>query len=101
MRHVEQFWKKWQQEYLLSLLEHNSNVVKQLHKLSLETPKWGDFMQVSSAGPSGNQSKGKIMNLIASSDEQVRAAFVRLPFSQYVTTFSSTFPLECKRNRCQ
>jgi hypothetical protein len=71
---VDEFWKIWKNEYLLSLRERYQNKLKLKRVESTFKPKAGDVVLIKDDLPRGSWRLGKIVNLETSRDGCVRSA---------------------------
>ena len=95
-RHLNRFWKIWQDNYLLSLRERTQHHVAHGRIQSQNTPKSGDVVLIKDNLPRGSWKLGKIQKLISSLDGQTRSAIILLPSKKTVNCpVSLLYPIEC------
>jgi hypothetical protein len=92
---LNQFWKLWRKEYLLSLRERFQSSLKHPRKQSRQSPSQGDIVLVKEDLPRGRWKSAKIVMLNRGADKRIRSAQVLLP-SQRLTTrpLSCLYPIE-------
>ncbi len=95
--HLDQFWKLWSEDYLLSLRERRQRDLKGPRVQSKFEPKEGDIVLVKELYlPRGSWKIARIENLIKSSDGLNRSAKLRLPNGKFLNrSVSFLYPLEC------
>ncbi len=93
---LTQFWKSWQNEYLLSLRERYQDQLKHPRKMSPHTPSVGDTVLIKENLPRGSWKIAKIVRLYESKDGQIRAAQLMLPTHKLLQRpLNLLYPLEC------
>ena len=92
--HLNNLWKIWRDEYLLSLRERFKNQIKTTNTLSKLYPKIGQIVHIKENLPRGAWKLGKIIKLIESEDGEIRAATL-LPTRNTVNRpINLLYPLE-------
>lgn len=95
VRQRDVYWKRWRDEYLLSLREHHQWEVKQRGRVSDVRPKVGDVVHVREDVPRGMWKLARIEELHNSTDGLVRAATLRLAQGKGLyRSVADLFPLE-------
>ena len=93
---LNEFWKIWRDQYLVSLRERMQTQLKSARKVSEEFPKVGDVIQVKDNLPRESWRIGRIVYLVNSSDGQIRSAKVQLCNKRVIgRPLNLLFPLEC------
>ena len=93
--HLNNLWKIWRDEYLLSLRERFKNQIKTTNTLSKLYPKIGQIVHIKENLPRGAWKLGKIIKLIESEDGEIRAATLLLPTRSTVNRpINLLYPLE-------
>ena len=77
--HLEQFWKIWKSDYLLSLGERSQRFRQHPRVQSQKEPEVGDIVQIKEDGSRGTWKIGRIVEFLQSNDGQERAAKIQLP----------------------
>ena len=96
-RLLELFWKIWQRDYLLSLQERSILKLKPPRIEANETPQFGDIVQLKKDLHRGSWKLAKIVELITSNDENIRAAKFLLSTKNVVNRpLNLLYPLECQ-----
>ena len=67
-KHLNQFWKLWRSEYLLSLRERPQMGLKCPHSTAAATPRVGDVVLIKEDLPRGRWKVGRICEIIQSRD---------------------------------
>ena len=93
--YVNRLWKIWSNEYLLSLRERYQLSYAKGTK-GLATPKEADIVLIKEDLPRGSWRLGKIIELIRSRDDEIRAAKVQLASKKFFSrAINQLYPLEC------
>jgi hypothetical protein len=93
---LKQYWKVWYNDYLKNLRERKQYHLQQPHNRSHDTPNIGDIVLVFNDGPRGSWQLAKIIDLIKSTDNQIRSAKIRVPSGAiWKRALSQLYPLEC------
>lgn len=93
---LNQFWKTWRDDYLLSLRERTQVNMKESRIKSNFLPSVGDVVLIKDDLPRGKWRIGKIHELIKSRDGEARSAKVLLPSQKLIgRPLNLLFPLEC------
>ena len=79
LKSLNQFWKTWRNDYLLSLRERTQVKMKESSIKSNFSPSIGDVVLIKGDLPRGKWRKGKIHELIKGRDGEARSAKVLLP----------------------
>ena len=99
IQHLDRFWRRWRDEYLLSLREQHRWEVKQNHPLKDKHPQVGDVVMLREELPRGTWKLAKIQQLHNSTDNQIRAATVQLPSGRrLIRSLADLAPLELDEN---
>ena len=102
MNVLNEFWKIWREEYLLSLRERFQTLLKKPRVQTHQNPRVGEPVLIKEDVGRGSWKMGKILELPVSKDGYIRCAKVLLPSKQ--TTFrplSVLFPLETEESASQ
>ena len=93
---LNEFWKLWKEDYLLSLRERTQTHIKTGRNCAEYSPKCGDIVLVKdSILPRGCWKFGKVISLVKSKDGLIRSAKVRMPNGGTIgRPVSLLFPLE-------
>ena len=95
-RYLNQFWKIWNKEYLLSLRERNQSMLKQSRKSIMQTPQVGDVVLIKENLPRGQWKVGRISKLIKGKDDIIQSAKVMLPSKRSLyRALKLLYPIEC------
>ena len=98
-KYLNQFWKIWNKEYLLSLRERNQSVLKQSRKSVMQIPQVGDVVLIKENLPRGQWKVGRISKLIKGKDDVIRSAKVMLPSKGSLhRALKLLYPIECPDN---
>ena len=81
---LNDFWKIWRDEYLLSLRERYQKVLKSGRIQSSYSPSVDDVVLVKENAPRGCWKLGKVTELVTSRDECIRSARVLLPSGRII-----------------
>ena len=101
-RFLESFWKTWKNDYLLSLRERSKVKLDHPRIQAKRVPKPGDVIQIKEDLPRGSWKIGKIVEMIPSSDGNIRAAKVLLPTRNIINRpMNLLYPLECENEENQ
>ena len=93
--HLNNLWKIWRDEYLLSLRERFKNQIKTTNTLSKLYPKIGQIVHIKENLPRGAWKLGKIIKLIESEDGEIRATTLLLTTRNTVNRpINLLYPLE-------
>lgn len=93
---LNEFWKIWREEYLLSLRERAQSKLRSGRVLSHFTPKVGDIVLIKDTVPRGCWKLGRIKELKVSRDKKVRSAKVQLSSGKVLgRPLNLLFPVEC------
>ena len=93
---LNQFWKSWRDDYLLSLRERTQVKMKESRSKSKFLPSLGDVVLIKDDLPRGKWRIGKLHELIISRDGEVRSAKVLLPSQKLIgRPLNLLFPIEC------
>lgn len=93
---LNQFWKIWTNDYLVSLRERYQTTLKSCRVQYPDTAGVGDVVLVKDELPRGTWKMGRIEELITSGDGQVRSARVKLPNGRVLgRALKFLFPIEC------
>ena len=93
--HLNNWWKIWHDEYLLSLRERSKNQIKTTNALSKVYPKIGQIVHLKENLPRGAWKLGKIIKLIEKENGEIRAATLLLPTRNTVNRpINLLYPLE-------
>ena len=93
-RHLNEFWRLWKQEYLLSLRERSQVLLKGTHTTASLEAKVGDVLLLKE--PRGGWKVGKICGLIPSRDQLIRSAKVTVgPCRSLKRPLNLLYPIEC------
>ena len=99
-RLLENFWKIWKDEYLLSLRERSQRNMKSLRIKSNAIPKVEAIVQIKEGLKRGSWKMGKIIELIKSNDGIIRAAKIALPTKNVINRpLNLLYPLECEEDQ--
>ena len=94
-RRLNQAWKSWRDDYLLSLREHQQYTMKQPTTAAL-SPSTGDVVLVKDDLPRGTWRLGKVVDVHTSADGEIRSATIRTPERRTLRRpVSHLFPVEC------
>ena len=77
--HLNNLWKIWRDEHLLSLKERFKNQIKTTNTLLKLYPKIGQIVHIKENLPIGAWKLGKIIKLIESEDGEIRSTTLLLP----------------------
>ena len=92
---LNEFWKYWYNDYLLSLRERYQSHLRQPRIKSGLTPKIGQIVHVKEDLPRSRWKMGRITHLIKSKDHEIRAANVLLPNGNIIKRpINLLYPLE-------
>ena len=95
-RLINQFWKAWRDDYLLSLRERTQYKLKSGRIQSHQEPNVDDIVIVKDETPRGSWKLAKIVELNVSRDGLVRSAVVKLGSGRnLVRPLCLLYPLEC------
>ena len=95
-RLVEQFWRAWREDYLLSLRERKQYKLSSGRIQSDQDPNVNDIVIVKDDTPRGSWKLAKIIQLNMSRDGLVRSAVVQLGSGRNVVRpLCLLYPLEC------
>ena len=98
-RLINQFWKAWRDDYLLSLRERTQYKLKSGRIQSHQEPNVDDIVIVKDETPHGSWKLAKIVELNVSRDGLVRSAVVKLGSGRnLVRPLCLLYPLECSDN---
>ena len=98
LKHVENFWKLWREDYLLSLRERSQTNLKGPRAYSQFSANVGDVILIKDDLPRGSWRMGRIQDLITSRDGQKRSAKSLLPSKKILgRPLSLLYPIECQR----
>src|SRR5262249_5541100 len=98
-RHLEQFWKLWKRDYLLSLRERLQNRIRQPRSCSSLTPHIGDVVLVHDNGPRGSWKLARVSALVEGTDGQIRTAKITFPSGSTTSrSLAHLYPLECEHD---
>ena len=98
-RLINQFWKAWRNDYLLSLRERTQYKLKSGRIQSHQEPNVDDIVIVKDETPRGSWKLAKIVELNVSRDGLVRSAVVKLGSGRnLVRPLCLLYPLECSDN---
>ena len=90
------FWQVWRNDYLLSLRERTQTDLKGPRCQALGKAKTGEIVLIKDNLPRGSWKLGRIVNLITSSDGEVRAATVMLKSRKTIRRpLKLLYPIEC------
>ena len=93
--HLNNLWKIWQDEHLLSLKERFKNQIKTTNTLLKLYPKIGQIVHIKENLPRGAWKLGKIIKLIESEDGEIRSTTLLLPTRNIVNKLINLlYPLE-------
>ena len=93
---LNEFWRIWREQYLVSLRERTQTHLKSGRLASESVPKVGDVVQIKDSVPRGCWKIGRITELVSSRDGQVRSAKIKLPNSNVLgRPLNLLYPLEC------
>lgn len=84
LRHLNNFWKTWEDDYLLSLRERPQRKLKEQWAQSPLSPNVGDVILIKDDLPRGMWRIGRIHELVSSRDGQIRSANVSLPTNKII-----------------
>ena len=97
LKHVDNFWKLWREDYLLSLRERSQTNLKGLRTHSQSSANVGDVILIKDDLPRGSWRMGRIQDLITSRDGQMRSAKILLPSKKILgRPLSLLYPIECQ-----
>ena len=97
--HLEQFWKIWKSDYLLSLRERSQRFRQHPRVQSQKQPNIGDIVQIKEDGSRGTWKIGRIVEFLQSNDGQERAAKIQLPTKVVLQrSIGHLYPLECEND---
>ncbi|XP_077989886.1 uncharacterized protein LOC144444347 [Glandiceps talaboti] len=95
-RYLNQFWKLWKEDYLLSLRERTRTLLTEQRIQAHTKANVGDVVLIKDNLPRGAWKLGKITYLIPSRDGEVRAAKVKLPSQKIINRpLKLLYPIEC------
>ena len=95
-RLLNQFWKMWKHDYLVSLRERFQTKLKASRIQSHDSAGVGNVVQIHDNLPRGSWKIGMIHELGESGDGQVRSARVRLPSGRMIgRALNMLHPIEC------
>lgn len=95
-KHLATFWNLWRSHYLLSLRERPRVTLRQPHTQAHSTPVIGAIVHIREDRPRGSWPLAQIVELIKSSDGEIRSAKVRTAQGTILTrSITHLFPLEC------
>ena len=96
LRHLNNFWKIWKDDYLLSLRERPQRKLKEPRSQSPFSPNVGDVILIKDDLPRGMWRIGRIHELVSSRDGQIRSAKVSLPTNRIIgRPLNQLYPVEC------
>ena len=97
LKHVDNFWKLWRDDYLLSLRERSQTNLKGPRTHSQFSANVGDVILIKDDLPRGSWRMGRIQDLIPSRDGQIRSAKILLPSMKILgRPLSLLYPIECQ-----
>ena len=95
-QHLNQFWNIWKEQYLTSLRERSQIFMKHSHIQDSKEARVGDIVQIKENTPRGTWKIGKIIELIKSQDNIIRAAKVMTRNKTILQrSLVHLYPLEC------
>ena len=95
-RRLEQFWKMWRDEYLLSLREAHRASFRQQRSLASEGPSVGDVVLIKEELPRGSWRLGRVTETFTSADDAIRSASViTADHTVLKRPLSRLYPIEC------
>ena len=96
LKHVDNFWKLWREDYLLSLRERSQTNLKGPRTHSQFRANVGDVILIKDDLPMGSWRMGLIQDLIISRDGQIRSTKILLPSKKILgRPLSLLYPIEC------
>ena len=99
-KHLNQFWKLWRSEYLLSLQERPQMGLKCPRSTVAETPRVGDVVLIKEELPRGRWKVGRICELIPSRNQRIRSAKITVaPCKVIKRALNHLYPIECPEER--
>ena len=99
-KHLNQFWKLWRSEYLLSLRERPQMSLKCPHSTAAATPRVGDVILIKEDLPRGRWKVGRICELIQSRDQRIRSAKITVAPGKIIKkALHFLYPIECPEER--
>lgn len=94
-RLIDNFWKIWKNDYLLNLRERTQTKLKTNRILSEMIPSVGDVVLIKDDLPRGQWKLSRIVDLLNSSDGQIRSAKVKTASGRIIgRPLNLLFPLE-------
>ena len=101
-RRLDQFWKSWKDDYLLSLRETHTVNLRQRRILAPTSPAVGDVVLIKEDLPRANWRLGKIQEIHTSADDQVRSATVLTADRRLLKRpVSLLYPIEIQQDTVQ
>ena len=99
-KHLNQFWKLWRSEYLLSLQERPQMGLKCPRSTVAASPRVGDVVLIKEELPRGRWKVGRICELIPSKDQRIRSAKITVaPCKVIKRALNHLYPIECPEER--
>jgi hypothetical protein len=97
---LNQFWKIWHKEYLLSLRERTQTMLKSHRIQSMFQPNVGDIVLIKDEIPRGSWKLGHISKLVISKDGECRSAKVKLASGNTIgRPLNQLYPVEVSGER--
>ena len=94
---LDEFWKIWREEYLVSLRERTQTLLRSGRFKATEIPKVGDVVQIKENCARGCWKVGRVAELVPSSDGHIRSVKVTLPNRKVLgRPLKLLYPLECE-----
>jgi hypothetical protein len=98
-RLLNEFWKIWRDQYLVSLRERLQTQLKSGRITAKTIPSVGDVVQIKENLPRGSWKIGRIVELVTSNDGEIRSAKVQLPSKRLIgRPLNLLYLLECDKN---
>lgn len=93
---LDEFWRIWREEYLVSLRERTQTFLKGGRIVSHNIPNIGDIVLIKDNTPRGSWKIGKVQELIYSKDKEIRSAKILLPSQKVLgRPLKLLYPIEC------
>ena len=100
LKHLDNFWRIWREDYLLNLRERSQRNLKESRTQSPLSANVGDVILLKDDLPRGMWRMGRIHELVTSRDGQTRSAKIQLPNNKIVgRPLNLLYPVECSHER--